>query len=75
MAKKWSWKLAYLKLIYSFGSSFFTPLLGANIILDPTFAESILIGLISSGIFTGVVFFQIIDKYIKFIGNNNGTSV
>ena len=72
MAKKFSWRQARLKLIATFLSSFSTPLIGTQIVLQPAFIESVYVALISSVIMTIAVAGQIFDKASKV--NGNGTS-
>ena len=68
--KKFNWKLAHLTLIKTFGTSFLTPLAGVQIVFNQDFLLSIYVGLITSGVMTGIVLMQVIDRYIQFVREN-----
>jgi hypothetical protein len=69
--KKFNWKLARITLLKTFVTSFFTPIAGVQVIIDPELILSIYIGLITSGIMCGIVFGQVLDRYMQFLKEEN----
>lgn len=65
--KKFNWKLAKVNLTKTFIVTFLTPLTGTQLYLQPEFVESVYVGLISSGIMTGIAFVVILERYMKFL--------
>jgi len=60
--KKFNWKLAKVTLLKTFVVSFFTPFVGVQVVINPELIQSVYVGIISSGIMSGIVFGQILDK-------------
>ena len=69
--KKFNWKLAYVTLTKTFVTSFFTPLIGAQIVFNAEFISSVYVGLLTSGIMCGIVLGQILDRYKRFLEENS----
>lgn len=71
MAKKFSWRMAQYKIVATFLTSFGTPLLGTQVVLQPSFLDSVYVALISSAIMTIIVAGQIFDKASKVNGDGS----
>lgn len=69
--KEFNWKLANVTLTKTFVTSFFTPLLGAQVVFNESFMSSVYVGVITSAIMCGIVFGQILDRYKKFLEENS----
>jgi len=69
--RKFNWKLANVTMIKTFVTSFFTPLAGVQIVINPELLLSIYVGLITSGIMCGIVYGQILDRYMTFLREQN----
>lgn len=70
--KRFNWKLANITLVKTFVTTFFTPFAGTQIVFNAEFVLSIYVGLFSSGVMCGIVFGQILDRYTKFLRENDG---
>ena len=69
--KKFNWKLAHVTMTKTFVTSFFTPLAGVQIVINPELLLSVYVGLITSGIMCGIVFGQVLDRYMAFLREQN----
>ncbi len=68
--KKFNWKLAHVTLVKTFVTTFFTPFVGVQIVINPELIQSVYVGLITSLIMCGIVLGQVLDRYKKFIEEN-----
>ena len=67
------WKKPVARIIGNFGVSFFSPLVGTNLILDTALIESVLVGVISSAIVTGVTISRELAVYGSIENGENPT--
>lgn len=68
--KKFNWKLAKVTLLKTFVTTFFTPFVGVQIVINPELIQSVYVGLLTSAIMCGIVFGQILDRYKKLLEEN-----
>lgn len=69
--KKFNWKLAQVTLVKTFVTTFLTPFVGVTVVFNPELIQTIYVSVFSSMVMCGIVTIQILDRYMKFIQDNN----